>query len=111
MGSRRFPGKSLAPVGGTPMIDHVVRRARRSRRIDDLVVATSTSPVDDLLAAHLRRTGNNVVRGDEQDVLARFVDAAAARDAPQLVRGTGDGPPVAPDVIHPVELGKTSGRE
>lgn len=99
MGSRRFPGKSLAPLAGAPMIDHVLRRAGRSSSIDSLVVATSTSPSDDVLAAHLREMGFEVVRGDEEDVLARFATAADATNATHLVRVTGDCPLVDPTAI------------
>ncbi len=38
--SRRFPGKVLAPIGGRPMIQHVVERARRARSLDLVLVAT-----------------------------------------------------------------------
>jgi 3-deoxy-manno-octulosonate cytidylyltransferase (CMP-KDO synthetase) len=38
--STRFPRKALAPLAGKPMVQHVWERARRSRLIDRLVIAT-----------------------------------------------------------------------
>jgi 3-deoxy-manno-octulosonate cytidylyltransferase (CMP-KDO synthetase) len=38
--STRFPGKALADLGGKPMIQHVCERARQSRTLRRLVVAT-----------------------------------------------------------------------
>ncbi len=52
MSSSRLPGKVMAPVLGEPMIGRQIERLRRSRRIDKLVVATSTDPGDDVLAAY-----------------------------------------------------------
>lgn len=38
--STRFPGKALAEIGGKPMIQHVCERARGSRSLTRLLVAT-----------------------------------------------------------------------
>ena len=38
--STRFPGKSLADIGGRPMIEHVYRRAADADLIDAVIVAT-----------------------------------------------------------------------
>ncbi len=56
-GSTRFPGKSLAPIGGEPMIVHVIRRARSARRVDEVLVATD----DERIAEVVRGAGAQVV--------------------------------------------------
>ncbi len=38
--SSRFPGKALADICGKPMVQHVVERASRARRLDEVLVAT-----------------------------------------------------------------------
>jgi 3-deoxy-manno-octulosonate cytidylyltransferase (CMP-KDO synthetase) len=38
--SSRFPGKALADLGGKPMVQHVVERAREARLLTDVLVAT-----------------------------------------------------------------------
>src|SRR5438128_1829377 len=79
MASSRLPGKSMMPLAGVPLVQRVVERLRRARTLDDIVVATSTSPADDVLARHLRSIGVTVFRGSEQDVLARILGAAHER--------------------------------
>src|SRR4030067_451542 len=45
-GSTRLPGKILADIAGKPMIQHVYERARKSRSLDRLVVATDDDRID-----------------------------------------------------------------
>lgn len=39
-GSTRFPGKSLAPIAGRPLLARVIDRVRLARRLDAVWVAT-----------------------------------------------------------------------
>ncbi len=99
MGSSRMPGKVLEPLAGRPLLWHVVHRLRKSRILGAIAVATSTSPGDDPLAEYAQSLGVKVVRGPEDDVLARFALAAQALDADILVRVTGDAPLVDPGIV------------
>ena len=47
MGSKRFPGKMLAILGGSPILEWVIRRAKNSNSIDKLVVSTTRLEEDD----------------------------------------------------------------
>jgi 3-deoxy-manno-octulosonate cytidylyltransferase (CMP-KDO synthetase) len=49
--SSRFPGKSLAPVGGKPLICQVWERARGSRLAERVVVATDDERIRNAVAA------------------------------------------------------------
>lgn len=103
MSSSRLPGKVMAPVLGEPMIGRQIERLRRAARIDRLMVATSTDPSDDDLAAYCGRLGVEVFRGSLGDVLGRF--CAAARQHPQaeaVVRLTADCPLADPELIDAV---------
>jgi spore coat polysaccharide biosynthesis protein SpsF (cytidylyltransferase family) len=97
--SSRFPGKVLEPLLGRPMIRFMVERVRKSRRADTVLVATSTDPSDDPLAAVLTQAGIDVYRGSLPDVLGRFVAAARSRGALRVVRLTGDCPLIDADLI------------
>lgn len=97
--SSRLPGKVLKPILGTPMILRQIERVRRAQRIDRLVVATSTDPSDDALADTALKAGVEVARGSLDDVLDRFVQAAAPHRPDWVVRLTGDCPLADPDVI------------
>jgi len=92
MGSTRLPGKSLRPIAGKPLIWHVIHRLEHSRRIGAIVLATTTNPADDPLAAWAGREGVACVRGSEDDVLGRFALAAEACDPDIIVRVNADAP-------------------
>lgn len=92
MGATRFPNKVMHRIGGTPMIELLLARLRRSKRIDQIVLATSTDPRNAPLAEHVEKLGYAVYRGSEQDVLDRYYRAAAMCEAEAVVRITGDCP-------------------
>lgn len=96
MGSRRFPGKMMARLAGYPLLWHTIVRMKRARRLDALVLTTSTDLADAVLDAFARARGLRVYRGPEDDVLARFAKAAEAEDADLIVRINGDAPLVDP---------------
>lgn len=99
MGSSRLPGKVLMDLGGRTMLERVVERARRAATLDEVVVATTTDPADDAVAALAARRGWGVFRGSQDDVLDRYVQAARAFDAEEIVRLTSDCPLLDPEVI------------
>lgn len=99
MGSTRLPGKSLADLGGTPVVDWVHRRVAAAGGIDAVIVATTDLANDDALADHLADQDVTVVRGDADDVLARFGLALTTTDAEFIVRITADCPFVQPVLI------------
>jgi spore coat polysaccharide biosynthesis protein SpsF len=103
MTSSRLPGKVMAPVLGEPMIGRQVERLRRSNRIDELMVATSTDPSDDPLAAYCEVLGLEVFRGSLNDVLDRYRAALARRpQATTVIRLTADCPLTDPKLIDQV---------
>jgi spore coat polysaccharide biosynthesis protein SpsF len=109
MGSARLPGKVLADIAGKSMLARVVARVRRVAGLDELVVATTTDPRDDAVAAECRRIGAAVFRGDETDVLDRYHEAALAHRADVVVRITADCPLTDPAIVELVlsRLGST----
>jgi len=84
LSSSRFPGKVLAPLQGQPLIVYMVERVRQARLLDGVVVVTSTDASDDVLATTLAQAHIPVFRGDLQDVLKRFADAARRARPPKL---------------------------
>ena len=101
-GSTRLPGKVLLPLLGEPVLTHVVRRVSRARRLDEVVVATTLHPGDDPIEALALENGWPVVRGSEQDLLARYLQAARTSAADVVVRVTSDCPLIDPGLIDDV---------
>ena len=99
MGSSRLPGKVLADICGRPALGRLVDRLRKCRMIDDIVLATSISPIDHVLEEWARSEGLAVYRGSEDDVLHRVVGAHRFMGTDVVVEVTGDCPLLDPDVI------------
>jgi len=100
MGSKRLPGKALAPLAGQPLIWRQLERLKGARTLTRIVVATSCEPGDDALAAWLVSQGQAVFRGAPSDLLDRFARCAeSAGPAAHVVRIKGDAPFVDPRVI------------
>ncbi|MBU1123639.1 glycosyltransferase family protein [Patescibacteria group bacterium] len=99
MSSTRLPEKVLIDVKGKPMLHYVVSRTKRSKTIQDVILATSLSPDDDKIEVFCKARDINCFRGDLDDVLKRFYDAALAYNADAVVRITADCPLIDPDVI------------
>lgn len=93
IGSRRLPGKVLAPIAGRPLLEHCLRRLLLAG-VGPVVLATTTGPRDDVLADLAAGLGVGVVRGPEEDVLQRFLLAADYLEARFIVRATADNPAV-----------------
>lgn len=99
MTSTRLPGKVLADFVGRPLLEFMLARVQRAQRLDALWVATTVNAADDPVAALCVRLGIPVFRGDEQDVLSRYVGIAEKTDAAVIVRLTADCPLADPEVI------------
>lgn len=108
--STRLPGKVLRPLLGKPMLQCQIERVRRAKLIDKLIVATSTDSSDDAIEEVCRRGGIACHRGQLQDVLDRYYQAAKSYRPAHVVRLTGDCPLADPDLIDRVVRFYLNGR-
>lgn len=99
MGSTRLPGKTLMDVAGKPLLQRCVDRLAMARSVSQVVVATSTAPGDDAVAAYCAENGIACVRGSEDDVLGRVYAAALAHPCDIIVQSGADCPFYDPDLV------------
>jgi spore coat polysaccharide biosynthesis protein SpsF len=99
MGSSRLPGKILADINGQPTIKRLVNRLRLCKELDDIVVATTVSPDDDVLAEWCESNQVAFFRGSEVDVLQRVVQAHQYMCTDIVVEITGDCPLTDPEIV------------
>ena len=66
--STRLPSKVLLPIESIPMVVFQLKRVKRSKQIDSIVLATSDQKSDDTLARTVEAEGFKVFRGDLEDV-------------------------------------------
>ncbi len=101
-GSTRLPGKVLKelPYGsGITVLQQVIRRLKRARSLDEIIVATTTK-VEDLPIVEIAKLENiPYCRGAEKDVLARYYHCAKEHNLDIVVRITSDCPCIDPEVV------------
>jgi glutamate-1-semialdehyde 2,1-aminomutase len=89
----------MQEVQETPLIGLLLGRLAKSKEVDGIVVAIPESSENDALEHYIRGLGVDVARGDEFDVLARFVSAASRYEPSTIVRITGDCPLVDAELV------------
>lgn len=99
MGSTRLPGKVLMDIAGKPMLWHVIERVKRCKKINSIVVATTSKEEDKIVIELAKKCGVETFAGSEEDVLDRYYQAAKKFDAEIIVRITGDCPLINPSTI------------
>jgi len=92
-GSQRLPGKALADLRGKTLLGRCLSRLLLGGA-GPVILATTTRAEDAMLAGVAHRLGVDVHRGDTEDVLGRYVEAALAHGLDVVVRATGDNPAV-----------------
>jgi len=99
MSSSRLPGKVLMPLGGKPVLAHILDRLSLCVLVKDVVVATSDDPSDRPVEEFCDQKGIKCFKGSLSDVLDRFHQTAKFYDADDILRITGDCPLIDPIVI------------
>jgi len=100
MNSSRLPGKSMSKVyNNFSLLEMVILRAMKARKLDMIILATSKENNCDPLAELADRLGIFTVRGSEMDVLSRFVDAIQQYKPNVVVRICADNPFIDPGEI------------
>jgi 3-deoxy-manno-octulosonate cytidylyltransferase (CMP-KDO synthetase) len=96
-GSTRFPGKPLALIAGTPMIQHVYERVSGAKKVDEVFVATD----DKRIAEVVDNFGGKFVMTSASLNSGTDRCAAAARKikADIVVNVQGDEPIISPKTI------------
>jgi spore coat polysaccharide biosynthesis protein SpsF len=98
-GSTRLPGKVLLCAAGAPLLQRMVERVCAARTPSEVVVATTTLPVDDEICEIARCAGVDAIRGHATDCLDRHVTAARTTGADAVVKIPSDCPLIDPATV------------
>jgi len=93
----RFEGKVLAPIAGKPMIQHVWEKAKESRSLDDLIIATDDQRIVDAVKGF----GGKVVftAKEHRTGTDRLTEIANPLDVKVVVNIQADEPLIDPSMI------------
>ena len=86
--SKRFPGKSLEPLIGKPLLQHVVDNARKLTHSVGVATSTNSTQIQEYCEQH----GISWMAGPEDDVLMRLAQAATFTNTSHIIRLWGDNP-------------------
>lgn len=98
MSSTRLPGKVMKIVNNEPIIIWQLLRILQTKHINNIVVATSTDPSDDELVEVLQDRRIEVIRGDANNVMDRFVEVLNHFPVSHFIRLTADCPLYMPEI-------------
>ncbi len=99
MASERLPRKVLLPLGGKTVLARVIERVKPCPLVDEIVIATTDQPEDEVIVQEATKNGVKHFRGDLNDVLLRYYGAACASQADVIVRITSDCPLFDPELL------------
>lgn len=101
-GSTRLPGKVLMPLAGKPLLVRMAERVMQAPLAGTVVIATTTDPADDAVAALCAAENMLCYRGHPTDLLDRHYQAALQYDADVVLKIPSDCPLIDPAIIDKV---------
>lgn len=102
-GSTRLPGKILHNFHkDNTILDILIESLKSKFDEKNIILATSLNESDAQLNNVAIKHNINFFRGNENDVLTRFIDAAQEFNAEQIVRICADNPFLLPEYISPL---------
>lgn len=100
-GSTRFPGKSLYPICGKPLVQWVVEAVKRARLLDEVVVATDDVRIAEAVSGFVNVA---MTRADHPSGTDRVAEAAQPGDDDIVINIQGDEPLIDPELIDALAL-------
>ncbi len=92
MGSARLPGKMLKKISDVSLIEWVIRRVKKSKKVKKIILATTKNKKDNILKKIAKKNKVYIFRGKNQDVLTRFYEAAKSSKSEIIIRVCADNP-------------------
>ena len=91
MGSARFPGKTLYPINGKPVIEYLLDSLKQLEAIP-VIIATSEAPKDDEIYNYCIMKKIRCYRGSETNVASRFYNIVNQMQPDYFIRICADSP-------------------
>ena len=93
--STRLPGKVLKKLpynSSITCLEQVIRRLKKSKRLNDIIIATTKEKEDDEIVDIAKKEEVKYFRGSKENVLSRYYFAAKENNIDLIVRMTSDCP-------------------
>jgi len=99
------------PLFGRPLVERIIERVQRCKKVDAVVLATTEREEDAPLCEIALQRGIGWFRGSENDLVDRYYRASIKLDADFVVRLPADNPVVEPEEIDRIVLHHLSSSE
>ena len=90
LNSTRFPNKAIKKINGEVSISLLIRRLKKIKELDQIILATSINKTDNILEKIAKSENIKCFRGSLDNVANRYHMAAKKFKLDQIVRVTGD---------------------
>ena len=98
-GSSRFPNKVIRKIKNKTVLEHIINFLKFSKLTDQIIIATTNLPEDDVIERIGIKNNVNVFRGSDIDVLSRYFFCAKTFGVDIIVRITADNPLIDPTLV------------
>ena len=99
MNSSRLPRKMFKKIGKYTIIEWVIKRLKKVKSIDRIILATSKKKIDRKLKIISKKLNIDYFAGSEKDVLGRFVATVKDTKDGNIIRICADNPFIDPTEI------------
>ena len=103
-GSKRFPNKIFHKIGKYSILDHVIRRIKKTKFKKKIIIASSIKTKRKKIISIAKKNKCMYFFGSEKDVLKRFYNTAKKFDLKFIMRISGDSPFIDPNIIQKAYL-------
>ena len=101
LASTRYPGKILIPIYKEKTVLDLLLENLKTLNVK-LVIATTFNESDEPIIDTARKHGVDYFRGDENNVLKRYINCAIEHGINHIIRITSDNVFIQPDLIKPL---------
>ena len=100
MSSKRFRGKVLYKINNKPLIWYLINNIKKSKKVTDIIVATSKNKSDDVLTKYLKKINIKFFRGNLNNVMKRLFDLSKKLKKKYFLRISADSPLIDYKIIN-----------
>tara|TARA_B100000963_G_scaffold361088_2_gene394780 strand:- start:546 stop:2573 length:2028 start_codon:yes stop_codon:yes gene_type:complete len=90
--SKRFKNKIFKKINNKSILEIIIKRLRKSKKIKNIIVSTTNNKIDNKVISLCKKLNLNYYRGSERNVLKRFFETSVKFQAENIIRITADCP-------------------
>ena len=92
MHSTRFPNKVMSDLSGAPLIERILQRVKKVKKIGKIIIATTKRKEDNILVEIAKSNRVEIFRGSENDLVDRYYQAVKGKSVGHILRLPADNP-------------------